>query len=122
MMRRVPLPCHAHHPRVMPPMSSPCLARGPTPFSTEAIGHRSKPETYRAAPTPRRLLSRGLLDRGDVPGERRAPHVAYFGTVEPARAVHRRAVIPHHEIAHTPRVRIDKPPLCRELGKVAQKH
>src|SRR5439155_12259586 len=69
-----------------------------------------------------RVIAR-LRDGRRVPGQGRAAHVAdLVAVVEPAGAVHRLAVVPHDEIARTPRVRVDEPGLYRMFRQIAQEH
>src|SRR5262249_56978591 len=65
---------------------------------------------------------RGGLFRGrPVAHQGGAPHVARFVRREGARAVHGLAVVPHHEVAHRPLVRVDELTLRGMLHEVAQK-
>src|ERR1700704_238107 len=69
-----------------------------------------------------RVLAR-LFDRRGVAGKGRAAHVAdLIAVVEAAGTVHRLAVVPHHEIAGPPDMRIDEFALRRVLGQVAQEY
>src|SRR6516165_6339858 len=45
---------------------------------------------------------------GGVAGEGGAANVAHFAVVEAAGAVHRRAVVPHHEVEWPPGMRVDE--------------
>jgi PAS domain S-box-containing protein len=88
----------------------------PKPFTIEGLARM-----VRNVLESRRPL-RHLFDRGDVPGQRGAPDVAHFGPVEPARPVHRRAIVPDHQVVDPPLMRIDEAFVGRELGQIAEEH
>jgi hypothetical protein len=62
-----------------------------------------------------------LLIRG-ISRKRRPANVANFIAREPARPVHRRAIVPDDEIPWPPAVAIDELRLRGVLGQVAQEH
>src|SRR5438094_670239 len=71
------------------------------------------------------LIFDGTLDK--FPGlktsgadERGAAHVARLVHGERPRPTHGAAVVPHHEVADAPAVRVDELPLCGVLDEVAQ--
>src|SRR5579872_7180586 len=60
-----------------------------------------------------RDLQPGALDRG-------AAQIAHFlQVIEAPRPVHHGAIVPHHQVADAPGMRIDELPLGRVLGQVA---
>src|SRR6516225_10106571 len=63
-----------------------------------------------------------LCNQGGVAGEGGAAHVAHFAVVEATGTVHRRAIVPHHEVEWPPGMRVDELALRRVLGQVAQEH
>jgi hypothetical protein len=66
-------------------------------------------------------LSRlGLRDRWAIAGEGGAAHVARLLGGERAAAVHGLAVVPHHQIADRPFMRVDELALGGVLDQVAQ--
>src|SRR5208282_6516771 len=110
------------------------LSRGttdvPSPISTSRSHCRAVIPGQAAAPAQvrhrtlagpaGRARSPWLFDDRRVAGEGGAADVAHLVAVEAADAVHRRAVVPHHEVPAPPSVRVDEFALGGGLGQVAQ--
>ncbi len=76
---------------------------------------RRQPDIRRA---PHRRILRGLFERrGDV-ARRHAAQVAHLGRVERPRAMHGAAIVPDHQVALVPAVRVHELRLRRVLDQV----